>query len=35
MQLADDLDVDLEDVEGTGAEGRITVRDVKRASSGT
>jgi pyruvate/2-oxoglutarate dehydrogenase complex dihydrolipoamide acyltransferase (E2) component len=35
LQLADELGVDLEDVEGSGAEGRITVRDVKRASSET
>ena len=32
LQLADELDVDLDDVKGTGAEGRITVRDVKQAS---
>jgi pyruvate/2-oxoglutarate dehydrogenase complex dihydrolipoamide acyltransferase (E2) component len=32
LELADELGVDLDDVKGTGAEGRITVRDVKQAS---
>jgi len=31
LELADELGIDLEDVEGTGADGRITVRDVKQA----
>jgi hypothetical protein len=31
MRTADELDVDLEDVEGTGPEGRITIRDVRAA----
>jgi e3 binding domain len=29
VKLADELGLDLEDVEGTGAEGRITVKDVR------
>jgi pyruvate/2-oxoglutarate dehydrogenase complex dihydrolipoamide acyltransferase (E2) component len=33
-ELADELGVDLDEVEGSGAEGRITVRDVQRAASG-
>jgi hypothetical protein len=33
LQLADELGVDLDDVKGTGAKGRITVRDVKKAGS--
>jgi pyruvate/2-oxoglutarate dehydrogenase complex dihydrolipoamide acyltransferase (E2) component len=32
-ELADELGVDLDEVEGSGAEGRITVRDVRRAAS--
>jgi pyruvate/2-oxoglutarate dehydrogenase complex dihydrolipoamide acyltransferase (E2) component len=32
-ELAEELDVDLDEVEGTGAEGRITVRDVRSAAS--
>ena len=31
---ADDLGVDLEDVKGTGADGRILVNDVKSAAKG-
>ena len=34
MQLADELDVDLHEVEGTGADGRITVNDVRQARNG-
>jgi pyruvate/2-oxoglutarate dehydrogenase complex dihydrolipoamide acyltransferase (E2) component len=33
LQQADELGVDLAEVEGTGAEGRITVRDVKQAAT--
>jgi pyruvate/2-oxoglutarate dehydrogenase complex dihydrolipoamide acyltransferase (E2) component len=33
-EVADELGVDLDEVEGSGADGRITVRDVQRASSG-
>jgi pyruvate dehydrogenase E2 component (dihydrolipoamide acetyltransferase) len=29
MRTAEDLDVDLGDVDGTGPEGRITIRDVR------
>ena len=32
-ELAEELDVDLDEVEGTGADGRITVRDVRSAAS--
>jgi pyruvate/2-oxoglutarate dehydrogenase complex dihydrolipoamide acyltransferase (E2) component len=32
-EVADELDVDLDEVEGSGADGRITVRDVQRAAS--
>ena len=32
VDAADELDVDLEDVKGTGAEGRITVADVRKAA---
>jgi hypothetical protein len=31
--LASELDVDLDEIEGSGAEGRITVRDVKHAAA--
>lgn len=31
MRTAEELDVDLEDVDGTGPEGRITIRDVREA----
>ena len=31
LERAEELGVDLTDVEGSGAEGRITVRDVQRA----
>jgi pyruvate dehydrogenase E2 component (dihydrolipoamide acetyltransferase) len=31
MRTAEELDVDLEDVDGTGPEGRITIRDVRQA----
>ena len=31
MRTADELDVDLDDVDGTGPEGRITIRDVRQA----
>lgn len=34
VALADELGVDLSAVEGTGAEGRITVGDVRAASEG-
>ncbi|HEY8467898.1 MAG TPA: E3 binding domain-containing protein [Solirubrobacterales bacterium] len=33
MELADDLGVDLEAIEGSGAEGKITVKDVRAAAS--
>jgi pyruvate/2-oxoglutarate dehydrogenase complex dihydrolipoamide acyltransferase (E2) component len=32
MRKADELDVDIEDVEGTGPDGRVTIRDVKQAA---
>ena len=32
-EVADELGVDLDEVEGSGADGRITVRDVQRAAS--
>jgi pyruvate/2-oxoglutarate dehydrogenase complex dihydrolipoamide acyltransferase (E2) component len=32
-EIADELGVDLDDVEGSGAGGRITVRDIQRAAS--
>ena len=32
-EVADELGVDLDEVEGSGADGRITVRDVERAAS--
>ncbi len=31
MRAAEELDVDLDDVDGTGPEGRITIRDVRQA----
>jgi pyruvate/2-oxoglutarate dehydrogenase complex dihydrolipoamide acyltransferase (E2) component len=31
LALASELDVDLDEIDGSGAEGRITVRDVKQA----
>jgi len=31
IRMADDLGIDLEQVEGTGSEGRITVNDVRQA----
>ncbi len=31
MRTAEELEVDLEDVDGTGPEGRITIRDVRQA----
>jgi hypothetical protein len=31
MRAAEEMEVDLEDVEGTGPEGRITIRDVRQA----
>ena len=31
MKTAEELEVDLEDVDGTGPEGRITIRDVRQA----
>ena len=31
IRLADELDVNLADLEGTGSDGRITVRDVREA----
>jgi e3 binding domain len=31
LRTAEELDVDLEDVDGTGPEGRITIRDVRQA----
>jgi hypothetical protein len=33
-EVADELGVDLDEVDGSGAHGRITVRDVERAASG-
>jgi pyruvate/2-oxoglutarate dehydrogenase complex dihydrolipoamide acyltransferase (E2) component len=32
-EIADELGVDLDEVEGSGSEGRITVRDVQRAAT--
>jgi pyruvate/2-oxoglutarate dehydrogenase complex dihydrolipoamide acyltransferase (E2) component len=32
-EVADELGVDLDEIEGSGADGRITVRDVERAAS--
>ena len=29
IRIADDLGIDLADVEGTGSDGRVTVKDVK------
>ena len=34
VSLADELGVDLSTVEGTGADGRITVGDVRAAANG-
>lgn len=34
LRTAEELDVDVEDVEGTGPEGRITIRDVRQAQEG-
>ena len=34
VRLAEELDVDLDEVEGSGAEGRITVKDVRDAQEG-
>jgi hypothetical protein len=31
MRTAEELEVDIEDVEGTGPEGRVTIRDVRQA----
>ncbi|HEU4736691.1 MAG TPA: E3 binding domain-containing protein [Solirubrobacterales bacterium] len=31
MKTAEELEVNLEDVEGTGPEGRVTIRDVRQA----
>jgi hypothetical protein len=33
VELADQVDVDLDEVDGTGAEGRITVADVRKAAN--
>jgi pyruvate/2-oxoglutarate dehydrogenase complex dihydrolipoamide acyltransferase (E2) component len=33
LRLADELDVDIDEVEGSGAEGRITVKDVRDAQA--
>jgi pyruvate/2-oxoglutarate dehydrogenase complex dihydrolipoamide acyltransferase (E2) component len=33
MRVADELGVDLEQVEGSGPDSRITIRDVKRAKA--
>ena len=33
FEVADELGIDLDEVEGSGADGRITVRDVQRAAS--
>jgi pyruvate/2-oxoglutarate dehydrogenase complex dihydrolipoamide acyltransferase (E2) component len=33
LRAAEEAGVDLDDVEGTGAEGRITVKDVRKAAS--
>jgi e3 binding domain len=35
LRTAEELDVDLEDVDGTGPEGRITIRDVRQAQEVT
>jgi pyruvate/2-oxoglutarate dehydrogenase complex dihydrolipoamide acyltransferase (E2) component len=32
VRLAEELDIDLDEVEGTGADGRITVHDVRAAA---
>lgn len=32
MELADDLGVDLDEIEGSGADGKITVKDVRTAA---
>jgi hypothetical protein len=34
VRIASELDVDLDEVEGTGADGRITVKDVRNAQEG-
>ncbi|HSJ18800.1 MAG TPA: E3 binding domain-containing protein [Solirubrobacterales bacterium] len=34
VRLAEELDIDLDEVEGTGAEGRITINDVRAARDG-
>jgi pyruvate/2-oxoglutarate dehydrogenase complex dihydrolipoamide acyltransferase (E2) component len=34
VRLADELGIDLAKVEGTGSDGRITVKDVRRAQEG-
>jgi pyruvate/2-oxoglutarate dehydrogenase complex dihydrolipoamide acyltransferase (E2) component len=34
LELAEELDVDLDEVDGSGADGRITVKDVRAAASG-
>jgi pyruvate/2-oxoglutarate dehydrogenase complex dihydrolipoamide acyltransferase (E2) component len=31
LRIADDLGIDLNDLEGTGSDGRITVKDVRKA----
>ena len=33
FEVADELGMDLDEVEGSGSDGRITVRDVQRAAS--
>jgi pyruvate/2-oxoglutarate dehydrogenase complex dihydrolipoamide acyltransferase (E2) component len=34
LRTAEELDVDIDEVEGTGADGRITVKDVRDAQRG-
>jgi pyruvate/2-oxoglutarate dehydrogenase complex dihydrolipoamide acyltransferase (E2) component len=34
VAAAKELDVDIEEVDGTGADGRITVADVRKAAAG-
>jgi hypothetical protein len=34
MRAAEELDVDVEEVEGTGPDGRVTIRDVRQAAEG-
>jgi large subunit ribosomal protein L20 len=34
MRAAEELDVDLDEIEGSGSDGRITVQDVRAAAKG-